>query len=208
MSLHSLEMELRQPADFGKGAVGRLRQQGMTPGNLISSGQSTPVVFPESKFEALCQAGIRRTTFLHLEVKGGTSGRYLVKELQRHPVTGRAIHVDFYRMQEGRRFFVSVPVEAKGLARGVKAGGVFEQYIRHLPVRTVPESLQEIVEIDVSDMDVGESLSLKELLIPADWEVRLEGNPIILRIAHSRLVTQVAPDEEGQAAAVSEGSAE
>ncbi len=185
----------------GKNEMNRLRMAGLIPGNLISQGQSVPVSFGAAEFSRILQTGLRQSSFFNANVEGGKSEQVHVKEIQRHPVTGQVLHVDFYRVTPGRRIKLNVAVEPRGLSRGVKGGGAMEHFIRSLRVVANPETVKEVIEVDITEMDVGSSVHLKDLDIPGDWDVRMTGNPIVIKVAAARTARAGEPGAEGQAPA-------
>jgi large subunit ribosomal protein L25 len=196
MSELKLDSEVR--SDTGKNVVGRLRRAGKIPGNVIFGGKSTVISFAGQEFYKLMQAGLRTSSVIQLDVQGGdASGRVIIKEIQREPVSGNVLHVDFYKITPGRKTLLTVPVEVTGTSKGVKAGGALEQYISKLKVRATPETFREIITVDVTELNVGEGVTLSQLGLPAEWEVLLQGDPIIVRVARSRM----SRGAEGEAAA-------
>ncbi|MCB1167202.1 MAG: 50S ribosomal protein L25 [Leptospiraceae bacterium] len=181
----------------GKNIARRSRADGHIPANLIGSGQSQALELDAKEFEKLLQSGLRQSSEIALDVEGEGAVKVLAKEIQRHPVSGDVLHIDFYRINPGQKLRVNVPVETKGFARGVKAGGALEHYIRQLRVRTPPESLKEKIEVDITNLQVGGQIHLQDLDIPADWDVMMRGNPIICKIAQSRMT--VTADKQGGA---------
>ncbi len=195
----------------GKNAAGRLRRSGFVPGNLIHDGKSVPIAFDETAFGRLVKSGLRSSSLLSLDVEGGDQNAMaVVQEVQRHPVSGRMVHVDFYQLQPGRVVRFHIPIEATGNSIGVKGGGAMEQYLRSLTIKAKPESVIETITVDITNLDVGDSIHLKDLKLPADWEVLVEGNPIVLMVARSRMILEdekPAAGAEGAAAAPAAGAA-
>ena len=195
--------------ESGKNAVGRLRRQGNLPANLIADGKSTMLSIDASEFRKLLNSGLRQSSLFTLNV-GEKSEKVFVKELARDPVSGTVLHVDFYRVTAGRKVMVTVPIEHTGVARGVKVGGALEQFINSIKVKSAPEDLIDVMQVDVSALDVGDAIHLKDLKIPANWEVLLEGNPLIIKVAHSRMARadEGAPGEEGKTAEAAAATAQ
>ena len=185
-------------SDTGKNEMNRLRTAGFIPGNLIADGKSTPISFGTAEFQKLLATGLRQSSFFDLKVEGGEDARVYVKEIQRQPVTGDVLHVDLYRITPGKRIALSVAIETRGVSKGVKAGGAMEHFIRSIKVRANPESVKEVIEVDVTNLDVGAALHMSDLDIPEDWDVRMPGNPIVIKVAASR--TSRAQEEEGAGA--------
>ena len=144
----------------------RSRVAGKIPANLIGSGKSEALEVDGKDFERLLQSGLRQSSEIQLAVDGDSAVKVLAKEIQRHPVSGAVLHIDQYRINPDQKLRVNVPVETKGYARGVKAGGALEHYIRQLRVRTPPGSLKEKIEVDITNLQVGGQIHLKDLDIP------------------------------------------
>lgn len=195
MNDYKLKAKGRALTSIGKNKNIRLRDSGFIPANLIAKGQSTILSLPEKDFQLLIQRGLRSSSIIDLclETESGTSEhKVVVKEIQRHPVNGRFLHADFYKTTNGEQLSVKIGVEVKGIAKGVKLGGLMEQHINFINVRTEPEKLQEKVEVDVSDLDIGAVIRFDDLKIPKEWTViGIKANPIVLKIAHARVVSTV-----------------
>ncbi len=194
--------------DTGKNAASRLRRSGFIPGNMIAEGKAVPLSVPQRDFNRLLGQGLRSSSLIELSIEGESSpSRVFVKELQRNPINGAPLHVDFYRVTPGRKVFVTVAVEYTGLSKGVKGGGALEHFIRTLKVKATPESLQDVITVDVTELDVGESVHLSDLGLPSDWELRMTGNPIVLKVARSRMSRAGEGEGEGGAPQKSEAAA-
>lgn len=181
----------KKRTSHGKNEAGRLRRQGTIPGNLLSSGKAESISFDESEFLRLLNAGLKRSSLIDVDVEGGDQGtRALVKEVQRHPVTGKILHIDFYKVQTGKRILVEVPIMTEGLAKGVKGGGALETYINNLKVKATPETLIDFIKVDVTNMDVGDAVKVSELDIPKDWDVQARPEAIVLKVARSRMTAE------------------
>lgn len=180
----------------GKNEARRLRASGHLPANLMGQGQSTPISINEKEFERLLASGLRASSKIELNL-AGTKQEVLAKDVLRHPVSGRVLHVDFYKTAPGHKFRLKVPVELKGFARGVKAGGALEHYVRFLDVATDSQSIIENIEVDVTDLGVGDAVHVNDLTLPSSWDMKLSGNPVICRIAESRVTAKGGEGKEG-----------
>ena len=198
MKTYNLSVKKRLEKEKGKNAIGRLRRDGRIPANLLSKEGSSLLCFAEKDFGNLINSGLRSSSIVKLDMEGGASVEAIVKELQRHPVSSKILHVDFYKVTKGKKLSVKIALESQGLAKGVKAGGALEQYIRNINVRTVPEALQEVIEVDVTDLEKGDALHFEDLNIPKEWETRIEGNPIVLKVARARVALADAEAPEGE----------
>src|SRR3954469_7890436 len=96
----------------------------------------------------------------------------LVQEIQHHPLSGKVLHVDFHEVAENEKVTVMIPVETKGEAEGVKTGGgVLEHVLFKIKVRALPKDLPEVVEVDVSHLEIGQTIHLGDIKAPAGVEV-------------------------------------
>ncbi len=181
----------------GTNEAGRERRAGSIPGNLIHDARSVPISFDGATFAKMLQAGVRQSSILHLMVDGAPEEdrdvKVIIKEVQRHPVSGDVLHVDFYRTLPDRKVKVHVAIETTGVAKGVKAGGAMEHYIRSLVVKALPGDLMESLKIDISALDVGESVHLSDIQLPAGWEILTRGNPLICKVSRARVAAEAAP---------------
>lgn len=191
----------------GKNEMVRLRRAGEVPGNMISAGKAVTISFPRTSVLKLVQGGLRQSTVIDLQVDAETN-KVLVKEVQRHPVSGEIVHMDFYKLTPGKKVTVNIPVRAVGSPIGVKSGGAMEQYYNSVKISTVPEKLRETIDLDVTKLDVGDGIRLSAITFPEGWDIRLEGDPMILKVARSRMVVEEgAPAAEGGAPAAAGAAA-
>jgi large subunit ribosomal protein L25 len=96
----------------------------------------------------------------------------LVQEVQHHPLNGNVLHVDFHEVAENEKVTITIPVEATGEAAGVKTGGgVLEHVLFKLKVRALPKDLPEILSVDVSALEIGQSIHIGELKAPEGVEL-------------------------------------
>jgi large subunit ribosomal protein L25 len=101
----------------------------------------------------------------------GTTHTAIVKTYQLHPLTNDLVHIDFLSLTEGQKVKVEVPVRFKGTSPGVKVGGKLIQQLRRVKIKTNPEDLVTELYLDISSMQLGQSLRVRDLQIPANIEV-------------------------------------
>jgi len=153
--------------ETGKGANRRLRVAGHIPGVIYGKGRETQsvVLDPKALEAVLHKSGAGLNTLIDLSVAGRTD-TVLVKELQRHPVHGSYVHVDFFKVDLSQKITVSVPIRVVGKAHGVEFGGILDHPLRELEVQCLPRAIPEFVEVDVSALEVGQSIHVSELRLP------------------------------------------
>lgn len=198
----------------GSRATRRLRRTGQVPG-VVYGGTGEPLalqVEARTLRRALAHSGA--VIDLHL---GDDTTPVMVKDVQRHPVTGDAMHIDFLRVRLDRPIQTAVVLELAGTddAPGVKDGGVMEQVTRELTVEALPGDVPDQLAHDVSGMHVGDTLTLAELAPPAGVTLVDDPETVIATLTPPRL--EVEPDEgieretelvgEGADQAIAEGEA-
>lgn len=161
MTREALTIEKRDAS--GKSPVARrLRQIGRVPGVLF--GSDDPVAFSVDALEA---AAVRRhgATLLDVTLDGKTQ-LAVVKEFQLHPVRGDIVHIDLQSVRMDQRVKTVAQVELYGDCPGVKAGGVLTQGARELSIESTPSDIPDSIRIDVSLVDLGETLILRDVTPP------------------------------------------
>lgn len=189
----------RSGEETGKGPNRRLRIAGRIPVNIIGSGKSQLASVDENEMNRIIDSGIRPATLMDLEF-GSEKARVFVKEVQRFPHTGQIRHIDFYQVTPGQKIATVVSIETTGTAKGSKAGGQFEHIIKKIKVKATPEELKDIIYVDVTDLDVGQSIKVSQLPVPSSWEIVINGDPIVASVMKTRaLMAQERAAKEGTA---------
>lgn len=156
-------------ADQGKGASRRLRREGKVPA-IVYGGKEGPVSLSVSGNELFKQLKVEAFYSHILTLKiGEASEQIVLKDLQRHPVSGYAIHADFQRVLADKLLHMHVPLHFKGgdIAPGVKTGnGIVEHQLNQVEVECLPKDLPEYIEVDLSALEVNESVHLSQLKLP------------------------------------------
>lgn len=96
----------------------------------------------------------------------GVTHKCVVRDVQFHPVSERIMHMDFLRLVEGTEINVEVPVRFKGDSPGVKIGGKLMQNLRRVKVKTTPENLVDQVMLDISNVELGQAIRVRDIEIP------------------------------------------
>ena len=192
----------------GKGANRRLRVAGHIPGVIYGKGRDTqPVVLDPKALEAvLHKSGAGLNTLIDLSVAGRTD-TVLVKELQRDPVYGRYMHVDFFQVDLTQKITVSVPIHFVGKARGVEFGGILDHPLRELEVECLPRAIPEFVEVDVSALEIGQSIHVSELRLPEGVAVMTDGALPVASVVLPAVEVEATPTETVVEGEVPEGEA-
>jgi len=157
----------------GKGASRRLRRSGQVPA-IVYGGHQEPEMISVSHNELLKHLEHEAFYSHVLNLRLGESTTAVVlKDLQRHPAKPFILHVDFLRVTQDEKLRMSVPLhfvnEAK--CKGVKAGGQVSHHLTEVEISCLPKDLPEFIEVDMTEMEVGDTLHLSELKLPQGVEL-------------------------------------
>ena len=153
----------------GNGPARSLRREGRFPAILYGPG-TQPVMLSVNvrDFEHVVQKGNIRRTIFSLSIQNGSTVTKpaVIKELQTHPVSGQFLHVDFYEIDMNRKLRFMIPVVPKGKAKGEDFGGMLQIIEREIAVFCLPQEIPDRLEIDVSELGVGDALHVKDIALP------------------------------------------
>jgi large subunit ribosomal protein L25 len=178
----------------GKGDNRKLRQTGYIPAVIYGHGEQTrSVAVNAHELELLFSRVHVENTIIDVNVEGEKKAiRALVREVQKHPARGQIVHVDFYQVHAGERVHIQIPLNFVGTAVGVRNGGMLQHTMDELDVKVSSDNIPANIEVDVSELDIGDSVHVSDLKIPAGIEVLDPGE---------RSVCSVTPPQAGIAEA-------
>jgi large subunit ribosomal protein L25 len=189
----------------GSRDVRRLRRGGAVPGIVYGGGEEpVPFAVPARDLRiALAHAG----AVLDLAVEGGKSTPVVVKVLDRHPVTGETMHVDLLRVNLNEKIQATVVLELTGVddAPGVKENGVLEHVTRELTIEALPNDIPDSMEHDVSEMIIGDTLTLESVRPPAGVELLDDPETVIATLNPPKLQLEAEEEIEAETELVGEG---
>ena len=210
MSIFELEAELR--SDMGKGASRRLRRDGKVPAVIYGGGEDPqPITLVHSEILKRLDHEAFYSHILTVNIDG-KPGKAVLRDMQRHPAKPIIMHMDFQRVEESKPIHVHVPLHFVGedVAPGAKAGGLITHELIEVELNVLPRHLPEFIEVDVSGLDVGESLHLSDLPLPESGSLvelaRGEGHDLSVVSIHAR--RGGGETEEGEEAEGGEAAAE
>ena len=196
--------------DLGKGATRRLRKENKVPAVVYGAG-SEPVSITLGHNELL-HSTENEAFFSHilsLEIDGKKEN-VVIKDLQRHPSRAILMHADFLRINLNEKLKVNVPIHFIGedVAPGVKLGGVVTHDLVDVEVECLPKNLPEFIEVDISELELGESIHLSNLTAPKGTELvaLTHGDLQVVSIQANRAA--LLEDEDAPEAAAADSSDE
>lgn len=173
--------------DRGKNASGRLRRRGLIPG-VVYGADAPPlaVVLDPKRLMGILQsqAGANTLFFLELDGKRDAKTRLIVHEVQYDPVSEKPLHVDLTRVRMEQEMRVKVPVQVSGVAKGVKLqGGILDFITRELEVVCLPANIPDHIRIDVSELEIGDSLRVADLPPAGTYRIVTEAERPVVVVA-------------------------
>lgn len=205
MEAAELKAEIRHEA--GKAEAGRIRRKGYLPAVLYGKKIDTIPLKVNSREvgKLLDNVGARALIKVLLQ-KGDKEEVYttLIREVQRHPVKGDPIHIDLYQVSMKEKFQTEVPVYLTGEAKGLKEGGTLQYGKRYLEVECLPANLPENIEVDVSDLGLGDKITVEDLPEIPGVEVLSSPDTVLVSLVAIRMTEEEEPTEEEEENLVTE----
>ncbi|MGD8978524.1 MAG: 50S ribosomal protein L25 [candidate division WOR-3 bacterium] len=191
-----------------KGDVKRLRKDGKIPAVLYGHKEKTRQIYVEQKgFKQVLDALKLETVIVGLKV-GSKNYPCVIKSLQQNPVTGELLHIDFQHIHKKEKIKATVPIHVIGDAPGVEKGGILDMHIHEAVVRCLPDALPSRLDVDVSNLDLGETIHLKDLTTEnLDFELSLDTTVVSILVPRA-LEAEIKPPAEEELVAAEEGAAE
>jgi large subunit ribosomal protein L25 len=189
---------------IGKGVARKLRQTGSIPAVYYGRGEDPivlTVVVKELEEVILKAEGSNVIVDLKVDGDGGSDRKALIREIQRDPVGGHILHLDLQHISLTERITVEVPIVLTGIPIGVKdGGGILEHLLREVEVECLPTDIPSRLEIDVSALNIGDSLHVSDLKTEKAT-ILTEGERPIAAVVPPTVLEEAKPAEEGEAAA-------
>lgn len=199
----TVELTLEPRQERGKGPVGRLRrEQAMLPG-VVYGHKQDPHSFKivARDLERALAGGGQNSIFVLNEQDNGKAERAVVREIQYHKVRGDIMHVDFLRIDPDEELTIAVPLTTAGVPDGVRVGGGAVQHsLNSIQMTCIASELPSQVEIDITHLDIGDSIHVSDLL---GEESRIVTDPEVTIV--SVLAPRLTIDEELEAEAEAAG---
>jgi large subunit ribosomal protein L25 len=214
-----VQLSAKPRSHVGRNSVKQLRSRGSVPANMYGSKNNPCNLEISTKaINHLLSHAVGENILVELEIDHGdktTKHLSLIQEVQHHAVRGDVLHVDFLEVSMNKMLHTEVPLEPVGEAIGVKSyGGLLEQLLRHITIECLPKDLPESIRIDVSKLGLGDSLHLRDLILPEGVKATGDGDLTVFLVAEPKVAeesklgeTQQAPEviKEKKSEAAAEG---
>jgi large subunit ribosomal protein L25 len=190
----------------GKGAARKARAAGRVPAVIYGHGEQTRAVSVDAhELELLFSRVHYENTVLELDIEGERAPvKVLVREVQSHAFKRDVLHVDFYQIHAHEQVTVDVPIRLLGSSPGVKAAGILMHTVTDLTVRCLPDQIPDHLECDISNLQIGDAVHVRDLALPEGVVPELDGDRVVCSVAPPIVA---APTEAEEAAAAEAAAA-
>ena len=194
---NQVKLSARPRLEAGRNAVGKVRARGAIPAVIYGAKDAaTNLEVDRKDIEKLLSRAVGENILVELEIRdrGKTSTRIsLIQEVQHHPVRGEIIHIDFHAVSMTEEIDAEVVLEPEGEPIGVKTfGGLLQQNMRSLSIRCLPQNLPEIIIVDVSGLNVGEYLHVRDIKLPAGVVAVPDGDLTVFLVSEPTVAEEPA----------------
>src|SRR5687767_7544576 len=177
-------IQAKQREGRGKNDARRARRAGMVPITVYGGGGETvSAVAPARDLAAILRSESGRNTIFTIEVDGQGVSEVMFHDRQIDPIKGRLIHADLTRLVKGQKIEVTVPLHLTGEPIGVKEKqGVLEQIIREVEIKCEPREIPDVLEVDVSHLDVHDVLHVSDIPVSEAIEILTDAEQVIATV--------------------------
>ncbi len=210
--MEQIDLKAQVRKSTGKGSARALRREGRIPAVLYGPKTDSMMLSIDFKeFEQIVKKANVGSVLLNLQIQNGETltRPAMIKELQTNPVSGAFVHIDFYEIDMQRKINVSVPVVTRGKSAGVEEGGLLQIIRREIELFCLPTAIPESIEVDISDLTIGDSIHIREIALPGDVELPEDIDFTVITVLAPKVEEEVVEEEEleeGEEAAEEEGA--
>ena len=183
---------------LGRNAVKKIKADNAIPAILYGGGvEPQPLQVERRAIESTLAHAVGENILVNLEVADGDKAGArlaLINEVQHHPVTRAILHVDFQAVSVDMALVAEIPIESVGEANGVKnSGGLLEQSLRSIEVECLPKDLPEVIQVDVSNLGINESLHVSDLPALNGVKYLADGEGTMFLVSEPKVAADVVP---------------
>jgi large subunit ribosomal protein L25 len=178
---------------FGSAESRRLRRNGKIPAVVYGHSEPRGLIIDAHEFNTKFTM-ISESMIIDLRVDGD-SHDVLIRDYQEDTISGAITHVDFYEIERGKVLRTNVGLQLTGAAVGVREGGILEGFVHELEIECLPKDLPESIVVDITDLELGHSLHIRDIQAPAGVHILNSPEQVVCTIAHKRIEVEVAAEE-------------
>tara|TARA_B110000014_G_scaffold250360_1_gene226516 strand:- start:492 stop:1175 length:684 start_codon:yes stop_codon:yes gene_type:complete len=198
MSENQLAASIR--SNEGKSANQKLRQSGNIPAVLYGPRGNILLEMEEESTRHLLEKMTGMHELVPIKVTDSASGdswtaQVVLREVQKHPYKHSLKHLDFWELPATKEQIVRIPIEVTGESPGVKGGGVLQMVVRDIPVFCLPTDIPSFIELDISKMELGDSIRIQDIELPEKVSHSTEENYAVISIVGRAKEEEVVEEE-------------
>lgn len=187
----TVKVEVRE--ELGSANSRRLRRDGRVPAVVYGhGGAASPLVVKAEDLPTV----LHHSGLLTLDIAGGQSKSAILKEVQQHPIRNMVLHIDFQEVKADEQITSHARIEPVGTPAGATHGGQLEQILHEVEIQCLPTDMVDVIEVDVSGLEVDDTMHLRELAIPEGVEVMADPELPVFQVRIPRIEVE---DEEAEA---------
>lgn len=196
--MNFIELKVNIRKTTGSNSARAMRAAGKIPAVLYASTGDPILLSLDGKEFEQSLKDKKSHSLYNLAIENGvaTNKTVMIKELQVGPMTRMLLHVDFYEIVMDRKIKVKVPVVVTGKSEGVESGGILQIIRRELEILCFPNEIPEKIEIDVTDLDIGGSIHVKDISLDENIEIQTDVNFTIITVVGARLDEELEKEVE------------
>src|SRR3954453_20891483 len=191
----TMTIEVQPREETGKNANRRSRARGKIPAVVYGGGKESVSIEVDRKTLVAMRNGHSGETPIFLLKLGDKERHAMIRNTQVDPVSRQVIHIDFQRVLLDQKVRVAVPVELVGTAVGVKVeGGLIDFVTREVHIECLPADIPKHLEIDVTELHVGQHVAAKDIKLPAGVTLLDEPEKVLASLTHTKEADSAAAE--------------
>lgn len=207
------KLNAKKRVRLGKSGVRKIRKEGNIPAILYGKEtEPIPLVINPSELKIALSTDAGRNTLLDIEIESDEDNRTnrlsILREIQVDYISSKPIHLDFQIIDTDKKVAVKIPIKPIGRAQGIKEGGILEEIIREIDVECLPINIPNVIEIDVTELNLGQSIHISDLELPEGATSLIGGEETVLTVLIPKAMSveeeEVEELEEGEEGEVTE----
>jgi large subunit ribosomal protein L25 len=201
--MERISLTIKARDNVGKQKAKQARREKLLPAVVYGEDINLPVAVPPEPFKTLKSLHFSENTIIDLKIEGYEKEKktipVLIKDIQYNPLTEEVIHLDFLKISLKEKVKVNVPIVLKGECKGViEEGGILEQMLWEIELEALALSIPEKIEVDVSGLDIGDSIHVKDLVVDPGIEILNSEKDTIATVVYKKEEPE-EPEEEAEA---------
>lgn len=170
-------------ARTGSGRLNQMRREGWVPSVIYGRGTENINLKVDAKtFADVLAHSSSENILVNLEIEGHGTRLAFLQAIQHDSLSGVTLHADFRAIDENTAIVAHIPTHLNGECIGVKAGGLIEQYVHAIEISCLPNDLPETIEVDISSLEVGASLHIGDIVLPAGVRATHAANVVVAHV--------------------------